>query len=90
MKYEELKGLNDTKFKRAIGVKREVFKFQAAILEESQKKKHIRGGCHPKLEIADILLLMYGYLRDYNTFLKLGMYFGIIMLIVGPFGHNQF
>lgn len=77
MKYEELKGLNDTKFKRAIGVKREIFEFQVAILEEEQNKKHNRGGRPPKLEIADILLLMYGYLRDYNTFLKLGMYFGI-------------
>lgn len=77
MKYEELNGLNDTKFKRAIGVKREVFEFQVAILEEEQNKKHNNGGRPPKLEIADILLLMYGYLRDYNTFLKLGMYFGI-------------
>ena len=77
MKYEELKGLNDTKFKRAIGVKREIFEFQVAILEEAQSKKHIHGGRPPKLEIPDILLLMYGYLRDYNTFLKLGMYFGI-------------
>lgn len=77
MKYEELKGLNDTKFKRAIGVKREIFEFQVAILEEAQNKKHMQGGRPPKLEIPDILLLMYGYLRDYTTFLKLGMYFGI-------------
>ena len=77
MKYEELKGLNDTKFKRTVGVKREVFEFQVAILEEVQKKKHAKGGRNPKLGIADILLLMYGYLRDYTTFLKLGMYFGI-------------
>lgn len=65
------------KFKRATGVKREVFEFQVAILEEVQKKKHMQGGRPPKLEIANVLLLMYGYLRDYTTFLKLGMYFGI-------------
>ena len=77
MKYEDLKGLNDTKFKRAVGVKREVFEFQVAILEEAQKKKHAKGGRKPKLKIADILLLMYSYLRDYTTFLKLGIYYEI-------------
>lgn len=60
MKYEELKGLNDTKFKRAIGIKREVFEFQVGILEEEQNKKHNHGDHPPKLEMADILLLMYG------------------------------
>ena len=75
LKYEELKGLNDTKFKRLIGVKREIFEFQTAILEDALKEKHRQGGRRPKLAVEDILLLMYGYLRDYTTFLKLGMYF---------------
>ena len=77
MKYEEIKGLNDTKFKRAIGIKREAFEFQVAILEENLKEKHKKGGHPPKLSVENILLLMYGYLRDYTTFLKLGIYFGI-------------
>lgn len=77
MKYEELKGLNDTKFKRLIGVKREIFEFQVAILKDALKEKHSHGGRPPKLAVEDILLLMYGYLRDYTTFLKLGMYFGL-------------
>lgn len=77
MKYEELKRLNDTKFKRLIGVKREVFELQVAILEDALKEKHKHGGRPPKLVTEDILLLMYGYLRDYTTFLKLGMYFNL-------------
>lgn len=77
MKYEELKGLNDTKFKRLTGVKRDVFEFQIAILEEALREKHKQGGRSPKLAIEDILLLMYGYLRDYTTLLKLGMYFSL-------------
>lgn len=77
MKYEELKGLKDVKFKRLVGVKREVFEFQVAILEEALKEKHIHGGRLPKLIVEGILLLMYGYLRDYTTFLKLGMYFNL-------------
>ena len=44
MKYEELKRLKDVKFKRTIGVKKEVFEFQVVILEEAQNKKHIYGG----------------------------------------------
>lgn len=77
MKYEELKGLNDTKFKRLVGVKREIFEFQVAVLKDALKKKHKHGGRLPKLTIEDILLLMYGYLRDYTTFVKLGMYFNL-------------
>lgn len=77
MKYEELKGLNDKKFKRAIGIKREVFEFQVAILEEALEEKRKKGGRPSKLSVENILLLMYSYLRDYTTFLKLGMYFGI-------------
>lgn len=77
LKYEELRGFKDTKFKRLIGVKREIFEFQVAILEDELKEKHKHGGRPPKLATEDILLLMYGYLRDYTTFLKLGMYFGI-------------
>ena len=38
MKYEKLKGLNDTKFKSAVGAKREVFGFQAVILEDTVKE----------------------------------------------------
>ena len=34
LKYKELKGLNDTKFKRAIGDKREIFELQVAILND--------------------------------------------------------
>ena len=77
MKYEELKGLKDKIFKRLIGIKREIFEFQVAILEDALIEKHKRGGRLPKLSLEDILLLMYGYLRDYTTFLKLGMYFGL-------------
>lgn len=69
--------MKDKKFKRLVGVKREIFEFQAAILEDALIAKHRHGGRLPKLQVEDILLLMYGYLRDYTTFLKLGMYFGL-------------
>jgi hypothetical protein len=74
LKYEELKGPKDVKFRRLIGVKREVFEFQVAILEDELKEKHKQAGRPPKLATEDILLLMYGSLRNYTTFLKLGMY----------------
>lgn len=77
MKYEKLKTLNDRKFKRAIGVSREIFEFQVAVLEEAMKEKHKKGGRKSKLSTEDILLLTYSYYRDYTTFYKLGLYFGI-------------
>lgn len=77
MKYENLKGVSESKFKRAVGVNREIFEFQVAILEDALKEKHKKGGRPPKLPTEDILLLMYNYYRDYNTFLKLGLYFEI-------------
>lgn len=75
MKYENLKRLNDKEFKRALGVERETFEIQVAVLEEAFKIKHKKGGRPPKLTIEDKLVLMYNYYRDYTTFFKLGIYF---------------
>ena len=71
MKYEELKGLKDKIFKRLIGIKREIFEFQVAILEDALIEKHKRGGRLPKLSLEDILLLfkrLYYVLKTRNVF----------------------
>lgn len=75
MMYEDLEKFSDAEFKRATGVKREVFEFQVAILEDAYKEEHKKGGRPRKLSMEDTLLLMYAYLRDYTTYLKLGLYF---------------
>ena len=77
MIYKKLKNVKDAKFKRLVGVNREIFEFQVAILSDELKEKHKKGGRKPKLCVEDILLLMYSYYRDYTTFFKLGFYYNL-------------
>ena len=77
LKYEKISNASDKKFKRMVGVKREVFEFLVAILEDAYKEKHKYGGREASLSREDMLLLTFSYLRDYTTFLKLGAYFDL-------------
>ena len=71
MKYSEIKKYNDRKFKRAVGVTRELFELLAGIIECAMIHKHKNGGRKPKLDMEDILLLTITYYRDYPTFFAL-------------------
>lgn len=77
MKYEIIKNYNDSKFKRAVGIKRELFEILVEVLSLVQKEKHKKGGRKPKLSIENILVLFLTYYRDYNTFFSLATIFGI-------------
>lgn len=77
MKYEKIKKYKDEKFKRAVGIPRELFEILAEILYYEYKLKHIKGGRKPKLSVENILVLYLSYYRDYNTFFSLGNYFDI-------------
>ncbi|MGN1352882.1 MAG: transposase family protein [Bacilli bacterium] len=76
-KYEKLKKLSDKKFKRAIGITRLLFEIYILVITEALEIRHKKGGRKPKLSAEDILLLMLYYYRDYTTFFKLGLEFGI-------------
>lgn len=76
-KYDSLKKLNDKKFKRAIGIPRELFEIYVLVITDALKEKHKKRGRKPKLKAEDILLLMFYYYRDYDTYFKLGIYFDI-------------
>lgn len=77
MKYEVIKNYNDNKFKRAVGISRELFELLVEVLIVAHKEKHKKGGRKPKLSIENILVLYLTYYRDYNTFFSLGTIFGI-------------
>lgn len=77
MKYKKLKKMKDGKFKRTVGIPKVLFELLVNILEVPFMEKHKRGGRKPKLDIEDILLMTLTYYRDYSTFFKLGMMFGI-------------
>jgi hypothetical protein len=76
-RYERLKKLSADNFKRATGVKEKTFKLMLKLLHEAYKKKMSLGGRPCKLSIEDQLLMSLKYLRDYPTYFKLGLEFGV-------------
>jgi len=75
--YERLKKLSADDFKRATGVKYKTFKLMLKLLYEAHQKKMSHGGRPCKLSIENQLLMILKYLRDYPTYFKLGLEFGI-------------
>ncbi|EEJ72728.1 transposase [Lactobacillus ultunensis DSM 16047] len=68
MKYETAKNLNNTRFKRLIGVAKPVFDEMVKVLKAEYQVKHARGGRKPKLVIEDLLLATLQYLAaDYGV-----------------------
>ena len=66
-KYERLQKLKPSEFKRLVGVKNETFEAMLEVCEEHHKEKKRRGGKPNSLSIADQLLLMLGYYREYRS-----------------------
>ena len=77
MKWERAIGLNDGKFNRLIGVKKETFREIVNQLREPLKVKQSRGGRKPTLRLEDMLLATFSYLREYRTFEALAETYGI-------------
>lgn len=66
-KYDTVKALTDSNFRRLTGVKRTTFDIMLSVLtSEIEKKKRIKG--RPSiLSVADQLLMMLEYNREYRT-----------------------
>jgi hypothetical protein len=81
MRYEEVKDIKASDFRRLTGVKRETFAMMLAVLEEAQAKRKAaqayRGGKKPKLTLADQLLMTLEYLREYRTQFHIGKSYGL-------------
>ena len=63
MRYETIKHLKDTDFKRLTGVQRETFEIMLAVVEKGLRN----FGRPPKLSRADQLLMTLMYWREYRT-----------------------
>jgi hypothetical protein len=73
MRYETIKQLKDTDFKRLTGVRRETFEAMLEVIE-----KGIRDfGRPPKLSRADQLLMTLMYWREYRTEFHIAQSYGI-------------
>ena len=77
MKYEQVKELEEEKFRRLTGVKHSTFLKMLDILKEVDLKKKARGGRKNKLTIENQLLMALEYLREYRTYFHIGQSYGI-------------
>jgi hypothetical protein len=77
MKYEQIKQLEEEKFRRLTGVKRGTFNKMVSILLEADIKKKARGGRKSKLSIEDRLLMALEYIREYRTYFHVSQSYGV-------------
>lgn len=77
MKYEQIKKLEEEKFRRLTGVKRSTFEKMIGILGEADKKKKARGGRKNKLSLEDRLLMALEYIREYRTYFHVSQSYGV-------------
>jgi hypothetical protein len=77
MKYHKVKMLKAEKFRRLTGVKKGTFEKMLEVLNAASEKLHERGGRHAALPMADRLLLMLEYLREYRTYFHIAENYGI-------------
>jgi hypothetical protein len=76
MRYESVKELSDTVFRRLVGIKRVTFNLMLKILSVQYAVEHHRGGAPSKLALEDKLLMALSYWREYRTYLHLGVSYG--------------
>ncbi len=77
MKYEQIKELEEEKFRRLTGVKRYTFDKMIGILSEADKKKKVRGGRKNKLSLENRLLMALEYIREYRTYFHVSQSCGV-------------
>lgn len=81
MKFENLKDISATKFRRITGVKRKTFDQMVVIVQkacdEKKKAQTAPGGRKPNLSVEDRLLMMLEYLREYRTYAHIAASYGM-------------
>lgn len=77
MKYDQIKELQDEKFRRLTGVKRATFTKMVDILRSADKIKKSSGGRKNKLKLEDQLLMALEYIREYRTYFHIGQSYGV-------------
>jgi len=76
-KCECVKNLPSRKFRRLIGVSKNVFQEMLSIVKMAALKKAKKGGRPSTLAIEDQLLMALEYLREYRTYFHLGQSYGV-------------
>ena len=76
-KYNKLKHLSHSLFKRCTGVNKFVFELMVLVVEQWEKDHQKKDGRPNKLSIADQILMMLEYYREYRTFFHMGLDYGL-------------
>ncbi len=77
MKYEKLQGLPAPLFRRATGIKKGTFAVMAEAIEASDIARLKWFGRPPKLSREDQILMTLEYLREYRTYCRIGIDYGV-------------
>ena len=79
MYYKDIQHLKEGQFQRLVGVKRLVFDHMVAVVTAhvESHRKHPSRGRPAKLSIADQVLIMLMYYREYRTFFHVGASYGL-------------
>ncbi|KJV55359.1 DDE superendonuclease family protein [Orientia tsutsugamushi str. Kato PP] len=68
MKFEQIKELEDEKFRRLTGVSKGTFSKMMDILRQADDLKKSKGVGKNKLNLEEQLLIVLEYLREYRTY----------------------
>ena len=77
MLYEQLKDLDNEKFRRRTGVQKQTFEETVEVLTQEDKVKKAKDGRKNKLSIENQLLLTLEYMREYRTYFDIASSYGI-------------
>jgi Helix-turn-helix of DDE superfamily endonuclease len=76
IKYNKLTNLSHTKFKRNSGVSKHVFEMLFLVVSDALKLKKKVGRTN-KISVADRILMLLEYYREYRTFFHIGLDYGL-------------
>lgn len=74
---KKIKKMDEKKFRRIMGVKKDTFKYLLMLLKTSNKKKNLKVGRSEKLSSYKQLMLTLQYWSNYMTLLEVGTMFGV-------------
>lgn len=77
MRFEQLKNLSNTKFRRYTGLKRDNFDIIVLIVSTYQRQTKIKAGRPCNLSVEDQLVMLLEYYRESRTFFHLGVGYGL-------------
>ena len=77
MKWNSVKNIDSSLFKRLTGITRKTFDSMVKILHHSTILKKIKGGRPSKLSVMDQLLMTLEYLREYRTYFHIANGYGV-------------